>query len=486
LLVLLLVNLCAVSARATTYNTNVAGGGLLSWSNALTETVGCPGGETYVYTQTNFSYTTSTGLDTVGGDGSTYLYSTGIAGECPPTGPGSPVSDGTFTDSEGIEYEIGFTPSSDGTSGTATLIGTKINGTAQGFINPKYIVVGVVYAPPGSASNVTYTNTTSVGNTTTIADSFQNNTSYRVSVQRSVNIPAAYVFNGSMKLTNTESNSYTYGSSSSKTNTLTQTVTTSYEFPGTPTLLPVTNDDDFIILWLNPELLVSYTPAAGSNPASFVWTGYAFDPNDPISGLPPASGPYIALPDIYYVQVGCLNGHVSCPSTLTWENGVEGPGSYVSSGTLAREWQSTANGYTWPSGEQSGLSFNDVCQILSFDPLSETPSNCPTPNNYTQLSGLPAGTTSDGRYTRMQTGDYEIDYSEGAVAQDYSLAQTNTQSVSQGNLTQTQQAFSVSEEFGGTFLKIFTIPTTTLTQSPNSHMELLNTQHSALLLRPIP
>ena len=39
-----------------------------------------------------------------------------------------------------------------------------VGGTGlSGFINPKYVVVGVVYAPPGASSSVQYTNTTSVG-----------------------------------------------------------------------------------------------------------------------------------------------------------------------------------------------------------------------------------------------------------------------------------------------------------------------------------
>jgi hypothetical protein len=36
-----------------------------------------------------------------------------------------------------------------------------------GFVNPKYVVVGVTYAPPGPSSNVTYTNSKLVGTTTT-------------------------------------------------------------------------------------------------------------------------------------------------------------------------------------------------------------------------------------------------------------------------------------------------------------------------------
>jgi hypothetical protein len=337
---------------------------------------------------------------------------------------------------------------------------------SSGFINPKYLVVGVIYAPPGSSSYVQYTDLTSVGNTTTNSSSFQSDVGFSVSIKGSLGLalPAAgVVAGGNVTLTFTESTDYTQGSSTSTTSTITQASTVSYKVNGTPTEAPVNSDYDYILLWINPEILATYTPPAGSNPASLVWTGYAFDPNDPASGKPPASGPYISGPDILEVQVGCLNGHISCPSTLAWLNGVEGTGSYVSSGLLARSWASAANGYQWPSEEVPGLTFSDVCQILTFDSLSETPSQCTKQNDYTLLNSFPS-TTSDGRYTKELYPPNPIQYPVGGGTEQYSLAQTNTQSVSTGNSTQIKQAFSVSELFGSNWFDIF-LSTTTLQQS---------------------
>jgi len=207
----------------------------------------------------------------------------------------------------------------------------------------------------------------------------------------------------------------------------------------------VNSDYDYIWLWLNPELFITYTPPAGSNPASIVLAGYGMDPNDPATGLPQTGVPYAAGPDVIEVQVGCLNGHFSCGSDLGWNNG-EAPGSFITSGLLARSWQSAANGYHWPSGEQSGLSFNDVCQILTFDPLATTPSQCPTQNDYTLLNSLQS-TTSDGRFSKIPYPPNPIQYPVGGATESYNMVQTNTQSESTGNSTQIKQAFSVSEQF---------------------------------------
>jgi hypothetical protein len=335
-----------------------------------------------------------------------------------------------------------------------------------GLINPKYVVVGVTYAPPGSSSTVTYSNTTMVGSTTNIATSFTNATGYTVSVSRGIGIPAGSIITGSVKLTATQSNNYTQGSSTSVTNTVSKATTIAYTTPGTPTFSPVTSDHDFIWLWLNPELVMNYTPVNGATPANLMLTGYAFDPNDPVSGQPQPGVPYVGGPDIVQVQVGCLNGHFSCPSTLVLTNGV------VTSGVLARSW--AANLYTWPAGEGPGLTSADITHILAFDPL--VPSN-----NYTLLTSLPS-TTSDGRFTKDPFPPNPVQYAVGAATEAYSLQQMNSQSVATGASSMIQQAFGISAEFDTTFLNIFK-SSTTITQTQTltwnySRLDTLNTSQT--------
>lgn len=341
----------------------------------------------------------------------------------------------------------------------------------QGYINPKYVVVGVTYAPPGSNSSVTYANTTSVGNTAQLTNSFQSDVGYSVSVSGSVGaaIPAgqatcSLLTPACVKLTFTESTDYTQGSTSSQTNTISKSSTLTYLTGGTPTFAPVNDDNDYVWIWINPELLTSYSPPSGSVPAELEFNGYLLDPNDPVSGLPPPSGQYTGEPDVVEMQVGCLNGDINCGrSTISWANGVQGPGSYVVSGPLERSWASATNGYQWPAGEMPNLTFNDVCQIINSDPLAYTPSQCPTQNDYTLLNSLPAGTTSDGRFTEESVGN-PIQYPVGAPTEQYNATQTDTSSVAQGASQGFKEAFSVQEQFGVNWFDIFS-STTTMEQS---------------------
>jgi hypothetical protein len=330
---------------------------------------------------------------------------------------------------------------------TITASGTY-SAPINGFINPKYVVVGVTYAPPGTSSSVTYTNTTSVGNTTSISNSFSKDVGFSISVSNGAAVPAAEILNGSVKLTFIESTDYTQTSNSSTTTSISKASTIAYTTPGTPAFSPVNSDYDYIWLWINPEILVNATPANGNNPATLQQTGWAFDPTDPVSGEPPPSGPYNSGPDIVQVQVGCLTGDFSCPSTLVITNGV------VTSGTLARSW--AANEYTWPAGEGPGLTTADITNILSFDPLIPS-------NNYTLLSSFPS-TTSDGRFTKEPYPPNPIQYAVGGATEMYNTVQQDTQSVATGLSNSFKQAFGASQEFGTGFFGFFN-STTTMTES---------------------
>jgi hypothetical protein len=438
----------AMSARAQ--STSV-GGGTLSWT--VNESYGqCGPGYPGPFSYNQYTFGSFSFNNIPLSASAAWIQDNNSTTGCPPPGgqPGYMVLPSSA--GYGNSCAITFTPDS-AYDGYATL---NCSASAiTGFINPKYVVVGVMYAPPGQLSDVQYTNTTMVGNTISLSNSFQSGVGYSVTVGGGIG--AASVFGGQVKLTATESTDYNQTSSSSSTNTLTQASTVRYTVSGTPTEAPINHDYDYILLWLNPELLVQYTPPNSGNSAIVTWTGYAFDPNDPVSGQPPASGPYISGPDVLEVQVGCLNGHFSCPSLLAWQNNSQTPGSMVASGLLARSWQSS--GYTWSPGESAALNFNDVCQILTFDPLSATPSQCPTQNNYTLLASYPS-VTSDGRFTKDGYPPNPVQYAIGASNEYYSLMHTDSQTQSQGNSKQIQQAFSLSQSFSSSFADIFSTSTT--------------------------
>ena len=54
--------------------------------------------------------------------------------------------------------------------------------SVPGYINPKYLVVGVIYAPPGSHSFVTYSTTNFQSSATAIKDTFLNSVTKTIKV----------------------------------------------------------------------------------------------------------------------------------------------------------------------------------------------------------------------------------------------------------------------------------------------------------------
>ncbi len=74
------------------------------------------------------------------------------------------------------------------------LAATGTSGTVSreaGYVNPKFLVVGVTYAPPGlSASTfVSYANSSFVGSTQSLSDSFMGSTTRSVSLTSGLHIP---------------------------------------------------------------------------------------------------------------------------------------------------------------------------------------------------------------------------------------------------------------------------------------------------------
>ncbi len=410
LTLLLLLSLWTGSALATTI---AAGSGTLSFTETTTDVGTCTDkfglvGQIYDYTFTNFSYTLSGTTTPLAGKDIEVIPLPG-GGDCPtPTDP--PIS---WTV---LPYVITFTPA--GTSGKAVVTPASY----QGFINPKYAVVGVSYAPPGPSSYAQYTNVTTIGNTSTVNQTFSSDVGFSISVTNQAGIPSGVAnSSGGVTLTYSSSFDYTVTENTSTTVTVSKTASVAYETPGVPTAFsPVDHDYDYVWLWLNPELLFAVTPST----AKIQWNGYAYDPADP-SGK--------GGPDIYAVQVGCLNGHFSCPSAAT---------------ILARTW---ATDVTWPTGQGPGLTSADMTAILASDP--------PASSSYTDLNSLPS-TTADKRYTQGTYPPNPINYTVGGLNTMYSLSQTDTQSVASGAAYQIKESFGLSEKLSASFLEIWGTSTT--------------------------
>jgi hypothetical protein len=297
------------------------------------------------------------------------------------------------------------------TSGSTLTGGT--DASVQGYINPKYLIVGVTYAPPGSQSSVTYTNNTLVGTSTTINNSFTDTTMLTVQIGASVD-----AFGNGGKITGTSSTSYAQMQGSSNAVTITQSTQISDKTPGPSNSLAGLNHDfDVIWLWLNPVLPLTVTETI---PPTIMWNGYGYDPND--------------QPDleILPISVGWLNGDIPMPANIA--------------GRLARSW---AAGYTWGPGQGPGLTGpgpgTDFATIVQADPFwecTQTPSNCPPTVDPTRF------TISDN-----QSAVYEQAAVGGQpVTETYTLQYTNTSKQGQTTGTTFTQAFGLDVLLKGGFI----------------------------------
>jgi hypothetical protein len=160
----------------------------------------------------------------------------------------------------------------------------QVTGTiVQGYVDLRYIVLGVTYAPPGPSTNtfVQYTNSTLSGNTITLSSSFLGTYTESVSFTSGLTIPG--VLSGSIESTKSTTTSQTItGSSSATTGFQVQTGMKTYG--GGTYMAPVDNDYDTIWVWLNPVDIFSMD---GKN---ITWDGYGYneaDENQPdIVGIP--------------------------------------------------------------------------------------------------------------------------------------------------------------------------------------------------------
>jgi hypothetical protein len=409
-LALLFAATLAGTAHAQTTGTMaVTGGGTLSFQE-VAQRVPCNAQNFFTQTlYSNFVYLTPSGtsIPLTGSD-----YSIDVTGSnCPPQSQ-------PFTKLlMGQGYTITFNPD-----------GVAILSSASVYLYPKYVVMGVTYAPPGPSSYVEYTSGTFLGSTKTISNSFNEGTSLTVSVGGQAGIP--FIF--STKLTATSTTSYSQTSASSTAITMSSQTQVTNHTTGTPNAYsPINHDYDTIWLWLNPVVLLSANP---NTPSVLSWDGYGVDEDDQ-----PAL-------DIWPVQVGWLNGHFG--ATLD-------PGD---ANELNRSWAN--NLYSWPAGDGPALNATDYANILLSDPFADPSYSVDI------IPGSNPATTLDGRFTisspngsAAQSFIYkQADPGETASNQTLTNTYNNTNVQTSGNTYTTQQTFGldVATKTGAIFVKIGT------------------------------
>jgi len=192
---------------------------------------------------------------------------------------------------------------------------------------PKYQVLGIVYAPPGSASSVTYGQSTMVGSGHSIVSA---STSTTTQTQSQTSGFSLFGFGSSTTTTNSDSWVSNYMNSSSQSLQTTSGNSISTMGP-VSSALGVNHDNDIIYIWLNPVMNTQLLPPQGSGSSTIYpiqWLGYQFnscdlsDTQDQVNfyqlmnGCDPNQYPF---PDIVGIPVWCLkNPFYPAPSCSQW------------------------------------------------------------------------------------------------------------------------------------------------------------------------
>jgi hypothetical protein len=245
------------------------------------------------------------------------------------------------------------------------------------YINPKYAIVGVVYAVPGTSSFTQYQDKTVLTNTVTTADSFAaaNTQSYSTSfgVKFGGHATGSNTVNASGGLTQSESLAVTTTNSASTQTSYSITNVLTGKTPGVgnssdnyyPSDL---HDYDKIVLWLNP--VVGYNVYSNG---SVVLSSISFNTSDTNA---------LDIPEELAVEVGYLNGHFGAM-----------PPSYAQA--LARAWAN--NGINWVGGSTPAITSDDYPTIMAADPFSNPSYSLTFPYTDSQ-------TSADGRFNLLQQG----------------------------------------------------------------------------------
>jgi hypothetical protein len=392
--------LVALPSPAATYQKSYNFGsnlGYLTYEEMITTSGPKPCGE-YYYVQTTYAYLdfvyfTSQGASQAIPGATSYIP--GVSG-CSSTQIGPTVN------YAGTGYAISINP------GIGSITAT-IN--VPGYLNPKFVVLGVIYAPPGPSSNVDYTNSELLSSTTSTSSSFSSG--YTLSVKVKSGAITGWA-NGSV--TGTSSTSFTQESTSSSSVTASKQSGVTIKVPGPASpYVGVNHDYDVILVWLNPVVLLTL-----ANYDQVQWNGFGYSTLDQ-----PAM-------DVVGVYVGCLNGDIS----QTWCNS-----QYQT--VFGRAW---ASGETWPSGQGPGLTTTDLQNIMQTDPYWQCNSTSPIGS-----SACPSPDPTRFTLTYNENLLYQQAPPNGEpLTNSYTETYTNTTTQSQGGSDTFSQTFGMEEEFGAT------------------------------------
>lgn len=449
-LIVLAAGLTAAQAQSTSFE-----GGTLSWTVSETGGVCGPANPPpYTYDEWNFSsfkFVYEGTTYNLGGSAAWIQDNESTTG-CPPDGAEAGTMGAPSVLGLGSACTIVFTPTSS-SSGTATL-GSGCATSYTGYINPKYMIMGVFYVPPGASSYAEYCNNTSVSKTDSIANTFTSSYKSSLSVSVTENI---FSF---LKGTETVSYSTTYTQSSKSTQSVTVAQTTSncVKFPGaTNNYVPNNHDYDLIAVWVNPLSVFTFTENSSGTITGTAWNGYGINQLDQ-----PAL-------DIVYIYAGCLNGDSSKMGTGSCTDNLA---------PLNRTWDTDE---TWPSGQGPALTATDEANILAADPFGKcTPSANVSPSSY-PADNCTISVNPD-RFTL--TDNEDISYFQpaagaGPLTTIYTLGYSVADTQSKGYTVTDSLTYGVEDVFQGSgflaALKVTTGTSQTYTESTEIDQSLTTT-----------
>lgn len=404
-LVLIAFVLSCASASAQTINFGANLGYFTYTSSSKQQQCGAELGNIVSYT--NFKYVSAQGNSQLIPGTLVYRAYSGRDPSCPRSG-----STATYS---GSGYSIVMTTPPGPPSGCFCAVIT-----VPGYVNPKYAVVGVIYAPPGHSSSVDYLSSNLVSSTISTKTSYASSYKEGTAVTTSTSIFGWK--NGSLDTSAKASSSFTQSKTTTDSTAVTvqKTMSTDLLVPGPACdYCGVDHDYDLIAVWLNAVRLYALTNGGVVQP-----NGYGFSTFDQ-PGI-----------DVYYVYAGELNGDIPMRSSTTT--------------AFARAWAGSSNGFQYASGDGPSLSSQDKQNILKFDPYFnctyKSPINdavdCPEPPDSTRYT---QSTNASFPYQQPIPGGQPIH-------KNYSWSYTNTDTQGVDVSVTDTQSYALESTFSG---KIF-------------------------------
>jgi len=304
----------------------------------------------------------------------------------------------------------------------------NISQPVAGYVNPKYVVVGVVYAPPGGKSFVDYTNSNTVSSTLTVTDTSTVGKTTSVSVTQPGGL---FGFLGGSR-TSTNSTTLTQSNQDSVSVTASFTATSGLQLFGPGQTSPSNNcgplatdfigvdhDCDIIKVWVNPVMLFSL-----ANTGAFTWNGYGSSALDPVAPI-----------HVVDILVGCLNGDIAasdsrCAPPL---------------GEFQRTWAASEN---WPAGQGPGLTQTDLNNILASDPWGQCLPTAAIGSTACPTFTTPGFTLLPPQFTL--SSQTNVPYRAGAPQTTYMVSAMNATTQGQKSTTTHTQTYGIEDSFKGT------------------------------------